>query len=192
MGLDSYLNKMPRYKNATARDVAAVENYLDWMKAKEEGSEYANGTFYDWCRMDVPSQEIIGCYSKFYENKYSDWDTEKKYGYMRIMDQVGYWRKQNAIHNWFVKNVQGGADDCNYHEEVTKEDLRELLRLCNSVLADIELADELLPTQGGFFFGSTEYDDWYKDGLQYTVDKIYDIFNKVDFEKEMVYYISSW
>ena len=33
MGLDMYLNKMPRYKNATARDVAAVENYLDWMKA---------------------------------------------------------------------------------------------------------------------------------------------------------------
>ena len=36
MGLDMYLNKMPRYKGATANDVAAVENYLDWKKAKKE------------------------------------------------------------------------------------------------------------------------------------------------------------
>lgn len=25
---------------------------------------------------------------------------------------VGYWRKANAIHGWFVKHVQGGKDEC--------------------------------------------------------------------------------
>ena len=25
---------------------------------------------------------------------------------------VGYWRKANAIHNWFVENVQKYDDDC--------------------------------------------------------------------------------
>ena len=24
-----------------------------------------------------------------------------------------YWRKANAIHDWFVDNIQGGEDDCN-------------------------------------------------------------------------------
>ena len=36
MGLDMYLNRMPRYKNATASEVSAIENYFDWMKAKKE------------------------------------------------------------------------------------------------------------------------------------------------------------
>ena len=29
MGLDQYLNRMPRYKNASASEVNAIENYLD-------------------------------------------------------------------------------------------------------------------------------------------------------------------
>ena len=34
MGLDQYLNRMPRYKSTTASEVSAIENYFDWMKAK--------------------------------------------------------------------------------------------------------------------------------------------------------------
>lgn len=29
-----------------------------------------------------------------------------------ITEEVGYWRKANAIHGWFVDNVQKGNDDC--------------------------------------------------------------------------------
>ena len=29
-----------------------------------------------------------------------------------ITERVGYWRKANHIHKWFVDNVQGGNDDC--------------------------------------------------------------------------------
>ena len=29
-----------------------------------------------------------------------------------IVEEVGYWRKANQIHNWFVKNVQKDQDDC--------------------------------------------------------------------------------
>lgn len=35
MGLDMTLYRMPRYKNATASDVNAIENYLDWQKEKK-------------------------------------------------------------------------------------------------------------------------------------------------------------
>jgi hypothetical protein len=36
------------------------------------------------------------------------------------------------------------------------------------VLADRTKADELLPTEGGFFFGGTEYDEYYFQDLEYT------------------------
>lgn len=29
-----------------------------------------------------------------------------------IDEQVAYWRKANAIHKWFVDNVQEGNDNC--------------------------------------------------------------------------------
>lgn len=49
------------------------------------------------------------------------------------MEEVGYWRKANQIHGWFVENVQGGIDDCGYYK-VSKQNVEELLSLCNQVL----------------------------------------------------------
>ena len=197
MGLDSYLNKMPRYKGATANDVCMVENYLEWEAAKKAGSEYADCTFKKWCGMDIDlndikTNELIDFYSQFYEKKYSSWDTEKKYGYARIMDQVGYWRKANHIHNWFVENIQDAEDDCDYHREVTKEDLEELLDVCLQVLRCPNLASELLPTQRGFFFGSTDYDEYYMKDVENTVDIVRRALETTDFDREQLYYISSW
>lgn len=226
MGLDQYLEKMPRYRGATARDVAAVESYLSWIKAKEEGSKYANCTFEEWCGSGrrIPSQKYIDFYSNHYEKKYSSWDTEKKYGFTRITEEIGYWRKANQIHNWFVENIQNGEDDCDYHREVTEEDLKELLDVCNKVLASCELvpsniengysfdengnkvydyvdglavkdpsiAAKLLPTTSGFFFGGTEYDEWYVNDIKNTIDIITKALETTNFDTEMIYYVSSW
>lgn len=79
----------------------------------------------------------------------------------------GYWRKANAIHNWFVQNVQGGKDDCQ-ESWVSPEDIQKLLDVVNKVLADTTLAPELLPTADGFFFGGTEYSEWYWRDIEYT------------------------
>ena len=37
MGLDMYLNRMPRYKGTTAQEVYVIEEYLNWQKEKAEG-----------------------------------------------------------------------------------------------------------------------------------------------------------
>ena len=42
MGLDMYLNRMPRYKNTTAHEVHAIEQYLNWHREKADGSKYAD------------------------------------------------------------------------------------------------------------------------------------------------------
>jgi len=92
-----------------------------------------------------------------------------------IREQVGYWRKANQIHAWFVKYVQGGEDKCRPFS-VSAEQLAELLALCKQIVAvkdnakRQELAAELLPTQAGFFFGSTEYDDYYFEDIVDTIN----------------------
>jgi hypothetical protein len=82
-----------------------------------------------------------------------------------------YWRKANSIHNWFVKNVQGGTDDCGIYE-VTFDQLMSLKSKVASVLADNRKGPKLLPTTAGFFFGSTEYDDWYLEDLVLTMNHL--------------------
>ena len=138
MGLDSYLNRMPRYKGTTAHEVYAIEQYLNWQREKADGSKYADcNTLKEWCGVDdseLPSQEIIDYYKQFYNERYYAWDNDHKYGYHGIMEQVGYWRKANQIHNWFVEHVQDGEDDCAYHHECTREVLEELLDTCKTVL----------------------------------------------------------
>ena len=80
---------------------------------------------------------------------------------------VAYWRKANAIHKWFVDTRADGVDECQ-PIWVNYEHLEELLDLCNQVLADHSKAEEMLPTEGGFFFGGTEYDEYYFQDLEYT------------------------
>jgi hypothetical protein len=113
-----------------------------------------------------------------------------------------YWRKANAIHQWFVDNVQNGVDDCGTYS-VSAEDLQRLADLCDEVLSKIEMedgqihtstvysggdttaivedgkvianpevAEALLPTTSGFFFGSTAYNEYYIEDLRYTRDRL--------------------
>ena len=121
-----------------------------------------------------------------------------------------YWRKANQIHRWFVENVQYGEDDCGtYGVEVEKLiELRDTCRKVldaselvdgkvfagieysqegkrtlyddGRVIEDPSVAEELLPTESGFFFGSTNYDEWYYDDLERTVKGIDAIMENIE------------
>lgn len=107
-------------------------------------------------------------------------------------EEIGYWRKANQIHKWFVDKVQDGIDDCEFHREVTEEDLEELINTCREVLETPILAEELLPTQSGFFFGETSYDEYYFDDLKNTIEICENALKTTDFDTQAIYYISSW
>lgn len=211
MGLDMYLYKMPRYRGTTAKEVSNIESYLEWLEKKEAGNEYANCSLEEWCGISedkLPSQKVIEFYKKHYDTKYWSWDTEHRYGHKMIMQQIADWRKANEIHQWFVENVQDGEDDCRFHREVTESDLESLLDICKTVLIscvlvggddgdlkvieDSSVAEELLPTQSGFFFGGTAYDEWYVDDIKRTIEIIEKILKETDFDTYAVYYVSSW
>ena len=103
-----------------------------------------------------------------------------------------YWRKANAIHAWFVKNVQKEVDDCGVYY-VSLENITTLRDLCRQVLADPSLAPTLLPAQSGFFFGSTAYDDNYLDDLRHTDERLTTLIDNADTYKNWSYeYHSSW
>ena len=104
-----------------------------------------------------------------------------------IQENIGCWRKANAIHKWFVDNVQDGVDECQT-ASVTKEQLQQLLNIVKQVQADHTLASALLPTESGFFFGNTEYDEYYFEDL----DSTYSIIITALSEGGDFFYHSSW
>jgi hypothetical protein len=104
--------------------------------------------------------------------------------------EVAYWRKANAIHNWFVDSVQGGKDDCDRYP-VTREQLKALIRDCKSVLDDTANAPLVLPTVSGFFFGSTEYDSRYFDVLRNTVSMLENALADTNYGSQF-FYQASW
>ena len=126
-------------------------------------------------------------YGVEYHSEYDEKEDNDKSYY--IMTEEIYWRKANQIHRWFVNNIQNGVDNCAMYY-VSKESLYKLKELCEKVLEDKELANLLLPTGSGFFFGSIEYDEWYFNDLKYTVEELNKLLKeeKYDWFK----YQSSW
>jgi len=112
----------------------------------------------------------------------------KKISY--IEEEIGYWRKANHIHNWFVNNIQEGKDDCGEYE-ISEDQLLELFAAVTNVQLDHSLAKTLLPTTEGFFFGGTEYDDYYLESLKDTEVIICNALKAIK-AGSRVYYSSSW
>lgn len=125
-----------------------------------------------------------------------------------IQEEVAQWRKANHIHQWFVDHVQKGVDECQ-ESYVDSTKLEELLKACiavrdssklipdedgrnrdGKVLEDITLAESLLPCQGGFFFGGTQYDEWYMRSIKDTIKILEEELAKA--QPVEYYYRSSW
>jgi hypothetical protein len=53
-----------------------------------------------------------------------------------ITESVGYWRKFNALHSWFVQELGDGVDDCKelYFSEDKMKELLEILQKVKNAL----------------------------------------------------------
>lgn len=112
------------------------------------------------------------------------------------LEEVAYWSKQNAIHNWMIKNIQNNVDNKAMYS-LDKVHLKKLLVTCNKVLSNptVEDAMNILPTLNGLFFGGTDLNDNlefenYIDGLKYTVKVLKNLLENDKFE--YYYYQASW
>lgn len=192
MGLDMYMYRMPRHNGTTITDVMAIESFFKYLKYVKERE--GDCTFEEWNGFffkHLPDRTVREFYKDYFTPEYSEWDKEHKHAWFSIAKQIAYWRKVNAVHKWFVDNVQDGKDDCGYYE-VSKKDVENLLQVCREVDENNDLACELLPTQSGFFFGSTDYDEWYFADIKDTINQLEKILKETNFDKEMLCYSSSW
>jgi hypothetical protein len=110
-------------------------------------------------------------------------------GYYSIFTEEAYWRKFNGLHNWFVTNVQNGVDDCSRYE-VNIEHLRQLL---NDLIL-VKRGDEIesLEPISGFFFGSTDKDEYYTAQIDSAYKIISNLLKSFDFSKRRLFYLASW
>ena len=135
-------------------------------------------------------------------NRRPTWVDKSGFNGISIDYPAGYWRKANAIHGWFVKNVQDGRDECQ-KSYVESQKLRDLRDACETVLythpADTRniqaVAEEAgLATKSGFFFGGTGYNEYYLEDLRYTARLInrLEVAGVFDNAWVDIYYQASW
>ena len=165
MGLDMYLS---------ARKYI---NKIDWSKLDHNSDvDYAEATIPQW-------NEIVNVAGLSHVANVND-----IYG-VNVSVNAAYWRKVNAIHKWFVDNVQNGEDDCGEYY-VPNSKLKELLETARQCLFHKD--PNLLPPQEGFFFGNTDINEWYWEGVKSTIKQIKRLTELPDFDELSFYYQSSW
>lgn len=145
-----------------------------------------------------------------------------------IEEDIGYWRKANQIHKWFIDNCANGDGD-RREMFVSSENIKELYNLCLEVKAKAKLVDgkikngetggknadgkfvwipnmqdgkiieneeeiaELLPTESGFFFGSTDYDEYYMQDIDNTIAILKPEIEDIEKQGFIEYtYVASW
>lgn len=125
-----------------------------------------------------------------------------------VIIPLGYWRKANSIHRWFVKNCFDGDYDDYSGEDiyVEKEQLIELKNLCTNVLDRLkfaktfqekkEIIEKFLPMQNGFFFGYNDGEEgieWYKEDMENTIKILDEALNKIKkYNLYTICYNASW
>ena len=135
-----------------------------------------------------------------------------------VTEQIMYWRKANQIHGWFCQNGDEITPEVSYR--VSKTDLEVLMETCKTVLdvlnkapkktiqvvggwkdgeqymVDVEVYDEdvikeILPPTEGFFYGTYEIDEWYKENIEETLKFLQEELPNCEDDHEFEYY-GSW
>ena len=109
-----------------------------------------------------------------------------------------YWRKANQIRQWFVTNLGYNENaNCEFFP-LEKENIESLIEDIDNVLnaENKELmAKRVLPTSSGFFFGNTEYGEWYYDELEFTkneLEKLLDMWDDIINDSYTIGYYEWW
>ena len=103
----------------------------------------------------------------------------------------GYFRKVNFLFEYFKKNMVNDV-----FSWVSRGDVEILIERCKTILAEKDeakrqdLAEELLPTCSGFFFGSTAYDNWYYIVLKDCLSQMKALLKEFDKGYNMYVYFS--
>lgn len=200
MGLDMYLEAERTYAGEDATNVRALISMNPHLRGgPDEGGWYVPR--WDFIEGSIAEADTLlaacGLTPLVGADTTSLWVRNGENREAKVAVNVAYWRKANAVHQWFVENVQGGTDDCGRYE-VHPEALAALRGACEAAVAAYEAGDrgaaaQILPPTSGFFFGSTEVDEWYVGDLRHTIAEIDHIVRAaIEVGGITFYYQSSW
>ena len=193
MGLDMYLKRGKKIPK------------ISWEEYKEIRNKVVND-----------DEEVLEKYKDYVVNcgEYYKWND--------LVKEVGYWRKANQVHKWIVDNWQNGVDNCDLYEVTKKnlEELlfkcESIVKNCplidgkvvngytfkdgmkvpnieyGKVMTNIYVAESILPTCEGCFFGGTDYDEFYMSDIINTIEIIERVLKETNFDEEYICYESSW
>lgn len=125
-----------------------------------------------------------------------------------VKHEVCYWRKFNALHKYFNEHFNEQDNDNCVDMYMGIEDIKELLELVKKIrgavkmdgdnIANPEVCEEL-PTEEGFFFGSTDYDKYYVEQLDSTIKQLSKVIDEHEklikagvAEYDIDYYYRAW
>ena len=214
MGLDIYCYRVEKkYAHLTPDEIREnrendaknkfAKKCVKWLKMLKEAHKGNAHTYYDTYQtflVQLKKDE----YFKTYDWKIEPYskailspmevlvEFEKtKRSYFKVED--AYFRKVNFIYAFFQDDLVD--EEC----LVSADDIKELIDTCVEVLKHHKTdSDEgynyamaNLPTQGGFFFGSTKYDNWYWHDVEDCLTQMRKLHKKLK-EGDMVQWYFSW
>ena len=98
--------------------------------------------------------------------------------YMKTKNNEKYYRKVNFLVQFVQSKMDHQMEDCE-HVPLTIEQLTDLQDKCKKVLDDHSKANDLLPTCSGFFFGGTNYDEYYFQEVQQVYDDVSELLGEM-------------
>ena len=135
-------------------------------------------------------------------------------------EENAYWRKANQVHKYLCDNGEVIREDTEYIvSKQVLVNLLEICKKIKEIavmkkgpiengktlqggkwvsnieegeyIENVGEIEALLPTQDGFFFGSTYYDKWYMEDIDLTIEQLEPIINNLKDDEETLYY-ASW
>ena len=220
MGLDIYFHKVKKARKSKDEPLKTIKEYNDILnqRAKDKAKRYAKRmikklgnaandseyaeiyheifpkgmkklTQYDWkYRKFIDEVKPLDEVRKFFEN----------FTVTYYAEEDAYFRKVNFIYHYCQPKL---VDECAF---VTKDDLEDIIERCDKILEGlkfkgeeipyekIDLAQELLPTQSGFFFGSTDYDKWYFASVKDARRQMKKLLRGFNEDTDVIYVVMSW
>ena len=207
MGLDIFIHKVKNVRNSKYEPLKSIKEYaeINEQRAKDKIKAFADTCIKDLESLKDNAESYKVAYDKIFNVKIKDytkcyWIVEKMQERVHSVQEVkeffddfiyypevdAYFRKVNFIYKYFQYKLED--EQC----FIEKEDLLDIIERCEKVLADDTQAEELLPTQCGFFFGSTDYDDYYFDNVADCKKQMEHLLEDFDDNTDIIYVVMSW
>lgn len=211
MGLDIYFHKVVKVRQSKNEPLESIKHYNDLnnKRARDRFSKYIKRVIKS-LENAKSEEEYNAIYDKVFPNGVKKYQPNYTFYYDKLvgkhfpLDVVketlndmfrwygapydAYFRKANFVYEFFSPKL---VDECCF---VTKADLEDLIDKCDKVLAskNEETSAKLLPTRSGFFFGSTDYDDWYYEDVRSCKKQMKKLLSGFNEDTDIIFVYMSW